>query len=385
MNLLTLGWRGLLRRPLRSALTVAGVALASAALFSLLAFSVGYRVALNREMSNAGIHMFVSTEGCPMEAASLALHGGEIPKFLPEDRASAISKVPGVRAMTELLIFSVAGEGTRVDLFYGTDDQLPKLKKHWKVDGAWFKDEHSIVLGAEAARVEKRGVGDKIYFPEIDAEFLVSGVIERTGSEDDGFFYIPLKTAQHLFKKEGKLTGIGVAVDNIENIDEVKSEIETIPDVYVVTSAQMMQQILKLVGSSKALMFAVLGIALGVAVLGVLNTVLMSVMEKLREFGYFRCVGAAPRHIFLLVLCETLTLCLIGGVIGVLAGNLAASAVDTWIRDFLPFAPGGRMLLVEPQMIFATIGVAVGIGALAGLWPSWKASRVSPMEAIRYE
>lgn len=385
MNLLTLSLRGLLRRPLRSVLTIAGVALATAALFSLLSFSTGYRLALSRDMANAGIHMFVSTEGCPMEAASLALHGGEIPKFLPQERAAAIRAVPGVRALTQLLIFSVPGEGTRTDLFYGVDDELPRLKKHWKLKGSWVTDENSIVLGAEAAQVEKRGVGDKVFFPELDAEFTVSGIIERTGSEDDGFFYLPLKTAQRLFKKEGKLTGVGVAVDDIERLPEVKSEIEMLPDVYVVTSEQMMQQILKLVGSSRALMAAVLGIALGVAVLGVLNTVLMSVMEKLREFGYFRCVGAAPRHIFALVLCETLTLCALGGVFGLLLGGLGASLVDGWIRAFLPFAPSGRMLAVQPAMIFWTLGVAIGIGALAGVYPSWKASRVSPMEAIRYE
>ena len=176
-----------------------------------------------------------------------------------------------------------------------------------------------------------------------------------------------------------------MAVDNIEQLADVKSRIETLPDVYVVTSEQMMQQILKLVGSSKALMFAVLGIALGVAVLGVLNTVLMSVMEKLREFGYFRCVGAAPAHIFGLVLCETLTLCTLGGLLGIVVGGLGASLVDGWIRAFLPFAPSGRMLVIEPRMILWTLGVAVGIGALAGLYPSWKASRISPMEAIRYE
>src|SRR5688572_4564857 len=194
MNLFTLSLKDLRRRRARSALTVAGVALAAATLFSLLSFNNGYRLALQKEMSDSGIHMFVSTEGCPMEAASLALHGGEIPKFLPEERVPAIRSAPGVRAATSILIFSVPGEGQRVDLFYGADDEFPKLKTHWKLQGSWFTNAQSIVLGAEAARVEKRGMGDKVFFPELDAEFTVTGVLERTGSEDDGWFYIPLKT-----------------------------------------------------------------------------------------------------------------------------------------------------------------------------------------------
>ena len=385
MNLFTLSLKGLRRRRTRSALTVAGVALAAATLFSLLSFNRGYRVSLEKEMSDSGIHMFVSTEGCPMEAASLALHGGEIPKFLPEDRVPAIRAAPGVRTATSILIFSVPGEGNRVDLFYGADDEFPKLKPHWKLQGSWFTNEQSIVLGAEAARVEKRGVGDKVFFPELESEFTVSGVLERTGSEDDGWFYIPLKTAQRIFKKEGKLTGVGVNLANVERIQETKQALEQIPDAYVVTAQQMMEQILKLIGSSKTLMFAVLGIALAIAVLGVLNTVLMSVMEKLREFGYMRCVGASPRDILTIVLTETVTLCLLGGVLGVIVGALGSSVADYLIRQVLPYVPAGKLVAFDAPMLVLTLAITIGIGALAGLYPSWRASHVLPMEAIRNE
>ncbi len=385
MNLLTLSLKDLRRRPTRSVLTVAGVALASATLFSLLSFNIGYKRSLQKEMADSGIHMLVSTEGCPMEAASLALHGGEIPKFLPEDRVPAIRAVPGVRAVTGMLIFSVQGEGNRMDLFYGIDDEMLKLKPHWKLKGGWFKDEHSMILGAEAARVEKRNVGDKIYFPEIDKEFVVTGILERTGSEDDGFFFIPLKTAQKVFHKEDKLTGVGVNVGNVEQIQNVKDGIERIPDVYVVTAQQMMEQILKLVGSSKTLMFAVLGIALVIAVLGVLNTITMSVMEKLREFAYMRCVGAGRSDVMKIVLTEAVTLCLAGGLLGGAVGALASSVADQLIRRVLPYAPAGKMVVFDPMMLLLTVAVAVAIGALAGLYPSWKASHVAPMEAIRNE
>lgn len=353
--------------------------------FAYLLFTIGYKRSLQKEMAQSGIHMLVSTEGCPMEAASLALHGGEIPKFLPEDRVPSISAVPGVKSVTRMLIFSVPGEGNRTDLFYGVDNEMLKLKPHWKLKGGWFNDEQSIVLGAEAAKVEKRDVGDKVFFPEIQAEFSVTGVLERTGSEDDGFFFIPLKTAQRLFHKDGKLTGVGVHVDDGDQIQNVKDGIERIPDVYVVTAQQMMEQILKLVGSSKTLMFAMLAIALAIAVLGVLNTVLMSVMEKLREFGYMRCVGASPLDVFKIVLTETVTLCFVGGLLGVTVGALGSSLADRLIRGALPYAPAGKMVVFDPQMLLLTVAVAVFIGALAGLYPSWKASHVSPMEAIRNE
>lgn len=298
-----------------------------------------------------------------------------------------IRAVPGVRAVTGILIFSFSlpGEGNRTDLFYGVDDELLKLKPHWKLRGSWFKGEHSMVLGAEAALVEKRSVGDKIYFPEIDTEFTIMGILERTDSQDDGFFFMPLKTAQRVFKKEGKLTGVGVNVGDVEQLQRVKNGIERIPDVYVVTAQQMMEQILKLVGSSKTLMFAVLGIALAIAVLGVLNTVLMSVMEKMREFGYMRCIGASPRDVFQIVLTETVALCLAGGLLGATVGALASSLADQLIRRVLPYAPAEKMVAFDPMVLLLTVMTAVGIGGLAGLYPSWKASHASPMEAIRNE
>lgn len=385
MTLLTLSLKDLWRKPTRLVLTVSGLALASATLFSLLAFSVGYKRALQKEMADSGIHMLVSTEGCPTEAASLALHGGEIPKFLPEGRVPLIRAVPGVRAVTAMLIFSLPGESNGTDLFYGVDDDMLKLKPQWKLRGTWFKDDHSIVLGAEAARVEKRDVGDKIFFPEINTEFTVTGILDRTGSEDDGFFFIPLKTAQQVFHKEGKLTGVGVHVNDVAQIDAVKDRIEQIPEVYVVTAGQMTQQILSLVGSSKTLMFAVLIIALVIAAVGVLNTVLMSVMEKMREFAYMRCVGASPVHISRIVFTETLTLSIAGAIAGVTLGILGSSLADQLIRHVLPYAPAGKMVVFDPLMLVLTLFVISAMGALAGLYPGWKASQASPMEAVRNE
>lgn len=150
------------------------------------------------------------------------------------------------------------------------------------------------------------------------------------------------------------------------------------------TAQQMMEQILKLVGSSKTLMFAVLGIALAVAVLGVLNTVLMSVMEKLREFGYMRCVGASPgyfqnrtdrdRHALRARWRR-------GG------HRWRARLVGRRLPNpqVLPYVPDGKLVAFDAPMLVLTPLITVGIGALAGVYPSWKASHASPMEAIRNE
>lgn len=383
MNLLSLSFTNLRRRRVRSGLTATGVAVATAALFSLLSFNGGFDRALKKEMDDSGIHMLVSTEGCPMEAASLALHGGEIPKFLDARRLPEVRQVPGVAIATGVLIFSLIEEEGKALYFYGVDDEYRKLRPHWKLDGTWFSGPDSIVLGVEAAKVEKRKVGDRIYFPDLDAEFTVAGIIQRTGSEDDGFFFLPLATAQHVFKKEGKLTGVAVHLADLTAFDEVKNRIEALPDVYVVSRDQIMQQILSITASSKTLMTAVLIVALAVSVLGVLNTVLMSVFEMRSEFGYMRCIGAARGDIFLIVLLETVALCLLGGFGGVIIGLALSSVTDHWLHAILPYAPAGRFIRFDTTIAAASIAAAALSGILAGLLPSLKAA-ASPMEAARH-
>lgn len=386
MNLVTLSLRNLERRKVRTALTMLGVAIAAASLFAMLSFHRGFERAMIQEMSDSGIHLFVSTEGCPMEAASLALHGGEIPKFLSANNLPLIKDTAGVKEAVGLLIFSqTSSDGKGTDLFYGIGDAMRKLKPHWKIHGSWFTGTDSIILGAEAAKVEKREVGDKIYFQNIDHEFVVSGIIERTGSEDDGFFYLPLETAQKIFHKEGKLTGVAVSLSNVEKIADVKDQLETIPDIYVVTSQQMMDQIGKLVSSSKTLMFAVLAIALVISLLGVLNTILMTVFEMTREFGYLRCVGASRTAIVKLVLMETGLLCLGGAVLGVVAGAALSSGIDHLIRHALPYAPAGQMVAPHASIMAMTVVMAVVAGLVAGLVPALRASFISPKQAVRYE
>lgn len=386
MTITSLAVKNLGRHRIRTLLTSLGVALASGTLFSILSFDRGYEKSLKEEVSGTGIHLFVSTEGCPLEAASLIIHGGEIPKFLKMERLQEIKNTEGVREAAGFLIFSLpTPDGSKIDLFYGITDGVPKLKPNWKVNGSWFKDENSIILGSEVARIEKRGVGDKVFIETLDKEFTIVGVLERTFGQDDGFYYLPMKVAQKHFKKEGKLTAVGVQLFDLSKMTEVKSRLESLPDVYVVPAEDISKRILELVGGTKALMYAVLIIALVVSTLGLLNTILMAAFERQREFGYLRCVGADRMALVQLVLTETLILCLAGGIAGILIGYALSSGVEDWMRGFLPYVPAGKLLRPDAIITSVTMGVIMILGALAGAYPAIRASKSSPVEAMRNE
>lgn len=388
MTIFTFACKNLQRRRTRTALTILGVAIASMCFFSILSFDRGFREALAEEMRRSGAHLYVSTEGCPLEAASLILHGGEIPRFLPEERLEQVRQIPGVHAAAGMLIFGVPSTnvGNRIDLFYGMTPDIQRLRPYWKIGGRFPGSINDIMLGAEVARVERRAVGDKMYFEGLDKEFRVSGILQRTGTQDDGFYFLELKAAQELFHKPGSLTAVPVAVEDLSELGEVERRIkDRLPDVYVVTETQMTSEILKFVGGSKALLAAVVVIAVLVGLLGVLNTVLMSVFEMTREFGYMRCVGAARRHILRIVLSETLVLSVVGGVLGAFLGLGLASVTDGFLRANLPYAPAGRMLSTDPMLLFVAVVFSVFVGLLAGAYPAVRAAAVPPMEAVRSE
>lgn len=386
MNFFSLAIKNLKRHKTRTVLTIIGIAVASATLFSIISFDSGYKKALEDELIGTGIHLFVSTEGCPLEAASLIIRGGEIPRFLTMNTFNEVQKIDGVKEAGGFLIFSVpSSDGSKVDLFYGITKDVLGLKPNWKITGNWFTDENSIILGFEIAKLEKREPGDKIYIESIDKEFVVSGILERTYGQDDGFYFLPIEVAQKFFRKEGKLTAIGVQLWDLMQMGTVKARLETLPDVYVVPAEQMSQEILKLVGGTKALMYSILFVVLVVSILGLLNTILMATFERQKEFGYLRCVGAGRGDLVRLILIETATLCIFGGFIGFGSGFILSSGIDQWIRQFLPYVPAGKLIRPNLYILIISAGIVFILGLIAGIYPGYRASKASPMEAIRNE
>jgi len=219
----------------------------------------------------------------------------------------------------------------------------------------------------------------------VDEEFLVTGILEKTNSGEDNFIYLPLASAQRLFGKQGKLTAVSVRLNDVTELDPVKSEIEKLPGAYVIPADEMTEMILEIVGGTRSIMLAIVVIVLVLSGLGVFNTVLMATFERRGEFGYMRCMGARRTHIFRLVLMETLFICAAGLAAGILAGFASSGLIDGWIRSFLAYVPSGRLLRPDPAAVLISAAVLLFMGLAAGVYPGHRASKVSPMEAVRYE
>jgi putative ABC transport system permease protein len=271
-------------------------------------------------------------------------------------------------------------------LFMGITDSYLDLKPWSKFRaGQWFSrdDAEEVIMGYEAAEVEQRLVGDQIYIPGVDKVLKVVGIFERTGTQDDGIIFMPLKTNQAIFGLPGKLTGVGIKLKDIQQINQFEEDLYMEPGIQVISMTQVRGTILNLVSSAKVMANSIGIIAVFIAIIGVVNTILMAVFERTREIGVMKAIGASRFAVFKLVWMETVLICTIGGALGCLLAVIGSDLVENTIKKMLPYAPDGQIVLIAPELLTIAFVGAIITGIIAGIYPAWRASSMRPVEAIR--
>jgi putative ABC transport system permease protein len=142
---------------------------------------------------------------------------------------------------------------------------------------------------------------------------------------------------------------------------------------------------MSLVSTAKVMVFSIALIAILIAMLGVVNTILMSVFERFQEIGIIKSMGAMPWDVFRMIWTETVILCLLGGALGIGFSFGLAKLTDLLIRRLLPYTPTGSLVIINGRLALTTLGIVLAIGLLSGVYPAWRAARVRPLESIRSE
>ncbi len=392
VSIFAVAYKGLLRKRTRSVLTLLGLALAAWVLISLFGFNRGYEASLNKDIDNLGFQMLVVAKGCPYEAATLMLKGGTGLKYMDPSIAAAVAGEPEVEGVTPMLMQVVfdpnKGETGGLAAYLGVDPAtFPKLKSALPFKaGGWFREPEALeaVFGYEVAELEQREVGDLYLIPEKEIEVKVVGVLERTGTQDDGTIFLPLGTVQKAFDVR-QLTSIGIKVRKDADMKAFEDKMYRLPDVQVVSLSQVKTTIMTLVSTARVLVFSIALIAILIAVMGVVNTVLMSVMERRQEIGILKSMGALAGDVFKLVWLETVMLCVAGGLLGTGLAVLTARLTDVLVRRLLPYAPSGGLVAIDAGLVLTTLGAVTAIGLASGVYPSWRAARMRPLDTIRSE
>jgi putative ABC transport system permease protein len=388
-----IAYKNLLRKRMRSVLTIIGIALSSWVLVSLLGFNQGYEKALNKDVDNMGFQMMIMAKGCPYEAATLMLKGGTGLKYMKESIMKDIAEERDVEKITPILMSAVfdpnKGENGGISAYFGVDAKsFSEMKPFLKFrQGGWFTDENAfeVVMGYEAAELEQREVGDMILMPEKNVKFKVVGILNRTGTQDDGTIFAPLKTLQKIFNRPDEITTIGIKVKKGVDSTRLEDKLYKLPDVQIVSLQQVKDTIMKLISTAKVMVLSIAIIAILIAMVGVVNTILTSVWERIQEIGILKTIGAMPLDIFKLIWTETMILCSAGGILGIAFALILARVTDILIRTVLPYAPGGGLVLIDLRLALITLGAIMCIGLLSGIYPAWRAGRIRPLEAIRGE
>ncbi|HCU35752.1 MAG TPA: hypothetical protein DGT21_09925 [Armatimonadetes bacterium] len=394
MSWTAIALKNLWRRPVRSVLTLAGVAVAVAMLFNLLEFQRGYERGLRGELGDLGAHIMIVPRGCPYEAATIVLHGGKWPRYMEQSWYDIVKQTDGIEATTAIIMDAIIRDGGRENIIYmGIDDDYPKLRASWSyAGGGWFPADDSAILGSSVAARMGLEVGDTMTIEDgsrvAATPVKIGGVLKRTSTQDDGLVFLPRETLQRIFNLQGKLVVILVKLHDVTKTDEVASALrqasaDADAGMNVFPLSELLNTLTALLSSTKVFVLAIVVVALVIGGVGVLTTILMAVFERTREIGMMKAMGAGRLDVFRLVWLETLMSTFAGGLLGVLVALLSGRGVVAVMRHVLPHTPADFTIGFTAETLWVCIGVSVALGMLAGTYPAWRAASISPIEAIR--
>jgi len=424
VGFLILSLKNIARNRTRNLITLTSILIAVGVLFSVVSYDRGFSRSLEREMRRTGVHITVVPTGCPHEAATLLLHGGVVPDRLDKETVAGIRDHVGDLAegfYPMLLAQAHDPRRERLDLVYGMPgDRMTEIKPQWRLAaGAFPESDKEIVVGSNVADRDDLAVGDSIAYrtasgavsgfghgesaiPESGAPgeimeemprvqdadsvqtFRIAGILGTTGTQDDDAVFVPLSVTRAILGDNEGITALGIRLENPGAATRVIRDIERgFAGVQAVTADDLLETVAGVVQSARVLSFSMVILVAVVSGSGVLNSILMTVFERTREIGTMRSLGASRLDIFRLTMNEALVLTFIGGTAGIVLANLGAPVIESFVRGFLPYVPEGRNIVFDPLVALGSLLFSMVIGVLAGLYPAWRASGITPIEAIR--
>ena len=381
--------RNIGERKVRSILTILGIAIGIAALVALISIGYGMNDAITKEMSGS-MDVIVVTPSMGGFSSGMG--------FTPKDLAD-IKRINGVEwtdaRISEISNVEYGGEMRYVPINGVNPTDFQRVSGDVPIsDGRMLKesDKRACVVGRTIAENLFGHIHLNSSLKIGKKEFKVVGISERGGSTNlfpvDSSILITDKDAKDLYGGVTVST-VFVKVKDAREANEIANEIKEGIDrnhrsknfTLVMTMSQFKEIFERILSMLGLFLGSIAAIALIVASLGIMNTMFMSIMERTHEIGIMKAIGAKSSNILSLFIAETAIISAIGGVFGCLLG-IAASKIISAIGSFqnieIPVS-------VKPEVILAGMAIAIIVGVLSGLYPAWKASKMSPAEAVRYE
>lgn len=366
--------KNLLRRRVRTLLSVLGVALGIAAIVAFHAVGRGFRESLDRYMRESGAQLLVVNRTVTDPAFSR----------VTREEQEFIRSLPEVEHLSPGTFTLVSPRGLKVKprrlltlpLFGRTPGDRLLAKFQGRVRGRLLEREEDVIVGEDAARELGLSPGDALEL--FGRTFRVAGVY----ASDIQFERAGAMACNSVLQRElrmGESVSMGfVYLRPGASEDRVRGAVEARFGHLDVIRTDQFTQYYNQLEYIDWFVWIVSLVSVAVGALEVLNTMLMSVSERTREIGTLRAVGWSRRRVLGLVLLEGTVISVAGGLLGLGAGVLGAEILILW-------APRGLDTLYTPLLFAQAFGVAVLLGVGGAIYPAWRAARLSPTEALKYE
>ena len=389
--------QGLRERKFRFILNLIGILIGCAAVTGLISLTQGLNETVEGQLEMFGPdNIMVMPGSLEMGAGIIASQSFGWREVEALERISGIEVVSPVIG-NKMAKFSKQGKD-KYAFVYGIEAEYFEIMATWDVvDGRHLRrgDSAVIVVGHEVAYPRDMDkplleVGDKITLivviegEEKTMSFRVIGILELQGglggmsSDEDNSVFIPLRTCQQLYEEGGTYQYITAKVEDRELVPQVVFEIEEkLGDEVTVMSAETMREMVgSILGAIEAVLGGVAAISLLVAGVGIVNTMTISVMERTREIGILKAIGAKSMDVLFLFLSEAVVTGLFGGIFGAGVGFLLSIVVSQAID--MPTSTSINLGL--GVVLFAMV-----TSMLSGVYPAWRAANLNPVEALRSE
>ncbi len=403
--ILRLALRSLLRNKVRTGLTMLGIIIGIASVIAMVALGQGASGMIQRQISSMGRNLLLIMPGAA-SSRGFSWGAGSVMTLTPEDGEAILKEVPAVRAITPVV-------RTRAQIIYGSLNWVPSSiegvspafldVRDWSVEeGSFFAEGN--VLSAHKVCVLGRTIVDNLFGGESpvghqirikNMPFLVVGVLSRKGTnamgrDQDDTVLMPWTTVKKAlqgsaFNNVDTLLASAASAESLEEAtreitrllrqrhrlqDKEESDFNLRPMSEIAETAASTSRIMTL------LLAVIASISLVVGGVGIMNIMLVAVAERTREIGLRMAVGARGRDILLQFLIEAVVISFVAGAVGMALGAAAAEVLSSTLKWPTQVSP-------------ASIGLAVlfsgGVGVFFGFYPAVKASRLDPVEALRYE
>ncbi|MDD5174283.1 MAG: ABC transporter permease [Candidatus Omnitrophota bacterium] len=386
---------------MRSMLSMLGILIGVAAVIAMLALGHGARESISKTIASLGSNLLTVRPGSH-RLHGVSLEAGTVTRFTLQD-VDAISKVPGVKRVSPSatgrgqVVYSNKNWNTQVQ---GTGVSFARMRASEPVMGRFFTEEELkmrarvAIVGATVIRQvfgDVNPLGATIKINRVN--FQVVGVLPTKGTtmwhDQDDIVLVPITTAMYRLHGKQYVDSIDVEVSDPALMEEVQNSIKELivkrhkltdkesEDSFEIRNmADIQQTMIQTTQTMTMLLGSIAAISLLVGGIGIMNIMLVSVTERTREIGLRKAIGARESDIMLQFIIESIVMTFAGGALGVLFGS--------GIALLLAIIAGWTVKVSLSSVILATT-FSIFVGLIFGLWPARQASKLDPIEALRYE